>query len=362
MTRAVGLGVAVALVAGVPRAAAQQVSLRLGGVRASYANAVTGSAGIASARLTWDRPRFVAALDGSYARFAAGWWATQASGSFYGIRLVGPRAALGLRADADLGRVSDGVWSGSVSAGPVGSVLAGPGVGSAGASVGAVRRVDSSSSATLEGNLRARADLGAWTVEGTIESTVARSISFTDATAVVSWQAGLLTLGALVGGRTGTLGGKPWAQSRIAYRAAPWVTLEAEAGRYPRDLSGFTGGSYISLGVWLRPRGRADTRTQGLYGATARRSVTIESTEPGKERVTFVVAGARDVAIAGEWNDWTPVALKRLDGGRWEANLALGKGVHRFSLVVDGATWMVPSGVPSVPDSFGGTVGLLVVD
>ncbi len=72
--------------------------------------------------------------------------------------------------------------------------------------------------------------------------------------------------------------------------------------------------------------------------------------------------GARNVAIAGEWNDWTPVALERLDGSRWRANLALSQGAHRFSLVVNGRRWIVPPGVATLPDDMGGQVGLLVID
>ena len=362
MTRAVVLVVAV-LALGASRASAQQLSVRLGGVRATYANAVSGSAGVGTARLTWDEPRFVAALDASYARFGAGWWASQASGSFYGIHLVGPRAGIGLKAEGEAGKVSDGVWSGTLAVGPVGSLLVGSAVLSAGVAVGAVRRIDSMSSGTVSGNLRARTDAGPWSVEGAIEATHARGIDFTDATADVRFRVGPVDLSALAGGRAGDLGGKPWLRGRVAWRVAPWVTLEAQAGSYPRDLSGFTSGRFLSVGVWLRPGGRrTDTRLPGRYGSGAQRSVTIESAEPGRERVTFVVPGARQVAIAGEWNDWTPVALKRLDAERWQANVALGKGAHRFSLLVNGERWLVPSGVPSLPDSFGGTVGLLVVD
>ena len=362
MTRAVVLVVAALPALGASRALAQQVSLRLGGVRATYANAVSGSAGVGSARLTWDEPRFVAALDASYARFGAGWWATQAGGSFYGIRLVGSRAGVGLRADGEAGKVSDGVWSGTLAVGPVGSVLAGSAVLSAAVTVGAVRRIDSMSSGTVAGSLRARSDAGPWSFEGAVEATHARGIDFTDATATVAWRMGRVDVSALAGARTGNLGGKPWLQGRVAYRAAPWVTLEAQAGGYPRDLSGFTSGTFVSAGVWLRPGGRrTDTRMPGGYGG-GQRAVTIESAESGRERVTFVVPGAQQVAIAGEWNDWTPVALTHLDGERWQANVTLGKGAHRFSLLVNGDRWLVPSGVPSIPDSFGGTVGLLVVD
>ncbi|MGA2382839.1 MAG: hypothetical protein ABSG61_05335 [Gemmatimonadales bacterium] len=363
MPRAVGQVLAAVFAVAASSASAQQLSVRLGGVRASYANAISGSAGVGTARLTWDAPQFVAALDASYARFAAGWWASQASGSFYGIRLVGSRAGVGLKADGEAGRVSDGVWSGLLAVGPVGSVLVGSSVLSAGVAVGAVRRIDSMSSGTIAGNVRARTDAGPWSFEGALDATHARGIDFADATAQVAYRWGPVDLSALAGGRTGDLGGKPWLQGRLAYRAAPWVTLEAQAGNYPRDISGFTSGSFLSVGVWLRPSGRrTDTRMPSVYGGGSRRSVTIESAEPGRERVTFVVPGAQQVAIAGEWNDWTPVALKHLDGERWQANVALGKGAHRFSLLVDGDRWVVPSGVPSIPDSFGGSVGLLVVD
>ena len=362
MKRAVGAAVVGALTVVASSGAAQQVSVRLGGVRATYANAVSGSAGVATARLTWDASRFVAALDGSYARFASGWWATQANGSFYGIRLVGARTALGVRADAAAGKVSDGAWSGTLAVGPVASVLTGDAVLSAGVTVGALRRIDSLSSATIAGTVRARTDVGPWTLEGTLESTHARGMDFTDATAEVAYRVGPVSVSALAGGRTGSLGGKPWLQGQVDYRVAPWATVEAQAGSYPRDISGFTNGSFLSVGVWLRPWGRPAAPRPGVHRAPAGRTVTIESAEPGRERVTFVVPNAQRVAIAGEWNEWTPVALVRVGGERWQTTVALGKGAHRFSLLVDGDRWVVPSGVPSIPDSFGGTVGLLVVD
>lgn len=364
MRRLAPPGVALALAAAGAPLAAQQVSFRLGGVRASYANAVSGSAAMATTRVTWDAPRFAGVLDGSYARFSSGWWAAQAGGSFYGIQLVGSNAGIGLRGDAEAGRISDGLWSGSVAAGPVGSVLAGPLVLSAGVTIGALRTIDSSASGTVAGSLRARADLGPWTFEGALEATHARTIGVADATVEVGYRAGPLGMSALVGGRTGDLGGKPWLQGRVDFGATSWATLEAQGGNYPRDISGFTGGSYLSFGVWLRPWGRASAGASGLgrLRRIASSNVTVESVAPGRERVTFVVPGAQEVAIAGEWNDWTPVALVRLDRERWEAIVALGKGAHRFSLLVDGGRWIVPEGVPSLPDSFGGAVGLLVVD
>lgn len=344
--------------------AAQQVSFRLGGVRANYANAVSGSAAMATTRVTWDAPRFLGALDGSYARFSSGWWAAQAGGSFYGIRVVGSSAGVGLRGDFEAGQISNGAWSGLFSTGPFASMLAGPLVLTAGVTVGALRTIDSSASGTVAGSLRARSELGPWTLEAALEATRTRRIGLADATFEAAYRTGPISLSALVGGRTGDLGGKPWLQGRADYRAASWATLEVQAGSYPRDVSGFTEGSFFSFGIWIRPWGHASGAAGGLGSLRgfASASVTVESVAPGRERVTFVVPGAQQVAIAGEWNDWTPVALVHLDGERWQANVALGKGAHRFSLLVDGGRWVVPRGVPTLPDSFGGTVGLLVVD
>ncbi len=334
--------------------------MRLGGVRASYANAVSGTAAMATGRLAWDAPRFVAALDGSYARFASGWWATQVGGTFYGIHLLGSSAGIGLRADGTAGLLSDRAWSGTVSVGPVASLLAGPSVLSASLAIGGLRRIDSMASATVSGGLRARMDAGPWSFQWSLDGTHARGISFADATAEMSYDLGPLELGAVAGGRTGDLGGKPWLQGHAQLRAARWATVEVQAGKYPKDISGFTSGSFVSVGVWLRPWHRPSSARGGRAGAA--QGVTIEPVAPGRERITFVVPGAERVAIAGEWNDWTPVALVRLDGQRWRGEVALGKGAHRFSLLVDGGRWYVPAGVPSLPDSFGGTVGLLVVD
>ena len=45
----------------------------------------------------------------------------------------------------------------------------------------------------------------------------------------------------------------------------------------------------------------------------------------------------------------------------WTVELSLPPGLYKFSLVVDREEWTIPAGVPSVPDEFGGTVGLLAV-
>jgi hypothetical protein len=70
---------------------------------------------------------------------------------------------------------------------------------------------------------------------------------------------------------------------------------------------------------------------------------------------------ARSVAIAGNWNAWTPKPLRGLGDDIWEATLQLAPGVYYFNLVVDGDEWVVPGGVATVPDGMGGVMAVLNV-
>ena len=342
---------------------AQQVRFRLGGVRARYADTVSGSAGVFTTRLNWDGRRSTGTLDGSFTQFTSGTWAAQAAGSLFGIRLLSPHLGLGLRLDGDAGYIEGGTWSALGSAGPVAAVVAGDWIVSAGGAVGAVRRVDGGSDGVVDGNLTVRRDIGRWSVQGGVAATRAGPVKFSDGTLGVQLRAARLTLSGLAGARSGDLGSRPWYQGRVTLRATSWATLEAEAGTYPRDLSGFTEGTFFGFGVWLGggPRTIAQPRVPG-FDAAAPAGVAVEVVEEGHQRVTFLVPGAHNVAIAGEWNEWTPVALERVDDEHWRADLALSQGAHRFSLVVDGRRWMVPRGIATLPDDMGGTVGLLVVD
>jgi hypothetical protein len=67
------------------------------------------------------------------------------------------------------------------------------------------------------------------------------------------------------------------------------------------------------------------------------------------------------VSLAGEWNEWAASPLTVRPDGRWETTVRLAPGAYRFSLVVDGGRWVLPSGVPALDDDFGGRVGLLVI-
>lgn len=345
--------------------AAQQASLRLGGVHARYADTLAGSAGAIGGRLAWETPSVRAVFDGTYARFTSGSYAMRLNGTALGVRVLRSGLGLGFRADADGDFLGGAVWGGTASAGPVIAVPTGRWLGVAGITAGAVRRIDETSDASFGVSTAIRRDLGALSLDAGLTGTRAGATRFADATLGVDYRATTFGLGATVGARTGDLSGDPWIQAQAEFRAAPWATLEAAAGTYPRDLTGFVSGVFISLGMRIGggPRSFTTRAASGLdrgRGGPAR-EVQVEPVAERGARATFIVSDVKRVAIAGEWNAWTPVPLTPAGRNAWQVVLPLAPGVYRFSLVVDGDRWIVPAGVPTAPDDFGGSVGLLIV-
>jgi len=60
----------------------------------------------------------------------------------------------------------------------------------------------------------------------------------------------------------------------------------------------------------------------------------------GKKRVNFTVHAphAREVAVAGTFNDWDPSSrpLKRAEDGSWTVTFFLAPGKYEYRFVVDG--------------------------
>jgi hypothetical protein len=113
---------------------------------------------------------------------------------------------------------------------------------------------------------------------------------------------------------------------------------------------------YVTSGIRVRVPGRAPTR-----GAV---ESPVEANRIGQNRfrITLKYSGdAETLEIAGEWNGWSPVRLEKGANDRWSAELALGPGIYKYAIVVNGDVWTVPDGVASEPDDFGGEVATLVV-
>ena len=359
MRRVAPLGAAAFLACLAPSLRAQDVSLRLGALRARYADSLSGSAGALGGRLLWESARLRVAGEASAARFTTGDWAAQGGGSVLGLRSVGRRWSVGVLADANGAWLQGGTWSGTAGAGPVAAATSGPWLGSATASVGAVRRVDGTSDLLLGTTLRVRRDAATWAIDVAASGTRAGGVRFADVALGVEAQAAALSGSVVATARAGDLRGGPWVQASAAWRLAPAIALEVAAGSYPEDMTGFTHGRFVTAGLRLgfsasalgrQPRGRGGDDDFRLAAAG-----------PRSVRLSVRVPGATSVAIAGEWNAWDGAPLMSLGGGRWEIELPLAPGAYRFALVADGERWIVPRGVPSMPDDFGGRVGLLIV-
>ena len=134
------------------------------------------------------------------------------------------------------------------------------------------------------------------------------------------------------------------------------IALQVAAGSYPSNrVTGTFGGSFASIGVSFRGLRRLDTEDDVVVvrGAAA--------PSIGVKRLAIRVADAQRVEIAGDWNNWTPVAATQAANGTWYSDVRLQPGEHLYAFRIDGKQWMVPEGVASVEDGFGGRSALVVV-
>jgi len=61
------------------------------------------------------------------------------------------------------------------------------------------------------------------------------------------------------------------------------------------------------------------------------------------------------VAIAGDFSDWKPVALKKDKTGNWSGKIKLSSGAHQYKIIFNGQYWETDSSNPErVPDGRGG--------
>lgn len=345
------------LVAGAPASLpAQQVSALLGGVSARYADSISGSAALVGGRLRYSRGGTRGDLETSIARFTSGEWAAQLGAQGLFAKAVTRREAVGVAVGGSFNKLEGGVWSTTAAAGPFLARAAGSGTASLSLTGGWARTVDSTAFPTGAASLGGRYDRGRWRLESVAVGTAADTLRFLDWTVGTGWRSATVSVTALGGVRTGDLASDPWWQLRAEATIAPWAALEAAVGRYPRDLTGFTAGRFATLGM------RIDI-LKGTPGPTLRGTDAFRAERLGaaRVRVTLQLDGARSVAVAGEWNDWVPMPMRRDASGRWTAVLGLRPGVYRCALLVDGARWVAPPGAPKTGDDFGGEVGLLIV-
>ncbi|MBC8088636.1 MAG: hypothetical protein H7Z40_15335 [Phycisphaerae bacterium] len=126
--------------------------------------------------------------------------------------------------------------------------------------------------------------------------------------------------------------------------------------------------------VPFRPRG-VDNNLSGILGFESRvverlTSVVLTSdsmlNETGdstyKVRLTIDAPTAGYVELMGDATAWNITNMNRGNDGRWQVELKLGAGAHRFAVRADGGDWIAPPGLPLGSNEFGGSVGLLVLE
>ncbi len=347
MTRAAFSFIAAATLSATPNVAQQPYGY-VGGGHLTYADTVSGTVGMVSLGLRSRSHTAAAIIEATHSRFTTGDGAWLLAGQAVAVRALGAHTHSGILATASANRLPD-LWTGTATAGPLLS-WTGPVTLTASATGGLVWNVDRVRMAAGTAQMRLQYDAGPAVIELGSSGTVAEGgITFLDGTAGAGIRAHSISLHAIVGVRAGDLAHRAWWQARLEAPLAPWSTLEALGGSYPRDLTGFSHGRYVSVGLRVRPpERRAPVAVRALRGAN------------GNVRISVTFRNASTLAIAGEWNGWTPEPLTR-DGGQWVKTLQLPPGTYRYSLVVDGTRWTVPDGVPTLPDGFGGVVGILLV-
>jgi hypothetical protein len=68
------------------------------------------------------------------------------------------------------------------------------------------------------------------------------------------------------------------------------------------------------------------------------------------------------VEITADFTQWTPVVLAARPDGWWSLSRNLAGGTYQMNVRVDGGAWVVPVGLLSTRDEFGGLTGILTIE
>ena len=203
------------------------------------------------------------------------------------------------------------------------------------------------------------------------------SIKYADLQASLSWTTGRADLGAVVGVRFGDQltalneDARAWASVSAIRQLNRWLAVSLSGGSYPIDpTQGFPGGRFVSAAVRIKLNDRAPTPV-GLPTENVASSPTSSITSFTARRdpdslivLTVTAPGANRVEINGDFTNWSPLAMTADSArtGSWVARVPLSPGKYQMNVRLNGGPWIVPPGVLSMLDEFGGAVGLLVVE
>ena len=364
------------------RAQLVQSTFDLGVVSLRYADSLSVTAAAFTPDLRLESERALAQLTGTYSQFAEGGWSAQATGA--GSVFTPTRRRL-------LGELA-GVAGGSThqDGTRTGHIIGNARLHLLGARVGVFS--GAGAGATWDGGAWRRllmGELGGWIQDdaGAVLLTltpvaVDDSVKYVDGQVTLTRTMRNFDLAVLAGARGG--GQSPGVETRArawgSLTAVAWLVprlaVVASGGTYPVDpTQGFPGGRFVSLGVRFGGALRRPTRHPDPGGVDApveepaapARPLRVEGfrVDRGTAGVVFLrveATGAGVVEVTGDFTRWTPVKLQPAGDGSWTGTFPLRAGQHQINLRVDGGSWLVPPGLLSLKDEFGGSVGLLVID
>src|SRR3989449_2053576 len=199
----------------------------------------------------------------------------------------------------------------------------------------------------------------------TTEATRFLGAWYTDVVGGISFD-GARTVGSLwLSGRFSSVYGSTGAASvALQYFLTPSVAVETAGGNYLRDpFQGLPRAGFVTAGIRVFASRRAITPSERAQVPSAPVLQPLVAQHRGGDTIAvrFRMPAAQSVAIAGNWNTWTPEPLHGLGDDIWEAVMQLPPGTYYFNLVVDGKEWVVPGGVATIPDGMGGLIAVLNV-
>ncbi|HXI65747.1 MAG TPA: glycogen-binding domain-containing protein [Gemmatimonadales bacterium] len=361
--RIVALALTASVAASAGQAAAQRWQVDLAGNTVGYDTAGRITSVSIAPLIEWNKPTVYATLSGVLAAFEASQWTSQGHGDL--SLLFAPARSLRLLRTEVVGSADASVHSsGYRTAGTRGEFRLHVAGGSAGLWIGGTAATGWTSSSTgiatafgptvgawgRRGAWNATAVWtpfrleGAWYQQG--EGRVATSAGPVDVMGYVGWR---------LAPTVSRLPTTSWGGGTVTVWFTSQAALVFGGGTYASDLlQGLPRGRYLSGAIRLS-RGRPTV----WAGPSAGRA--LYARDRGQAEFRFGVPGASRVDLAGDWTGWQPVPMQRTPDGRWLLRVSLAPGVHRFNLVVDGERWIVPEGVASIDDGFGGKISLLVV-
>jgi hypothetical protein len=356
-----------------------ETSLDVGAVALRYADTLNAGAATITPRAVADWGRGVAEATGTYSQFRSGGWSTQGalSGSLFAPTSLGFLAEVAGFAGGSAHH--DGTRTGQVLASgrlhfmrTRGELFLGAGGGRTW--VGGGSRSVFLGEAGMSTMIR---QLGATLTAS--PAIVDDSIKYLDGQLSLSWSRDRVDLGTLVGTRLGdqltSLGGtaKTWGNLTAVASLTPRFALVVSGGTYPIDpTQGFPGGRFVSASIRLTTRrGRvtspvqtepAQAETGAPEGVPSVTSFAAERSHAGWLTLRVKAPRAKLVEVSGDFTNWTPVRLERASDGLWSATFPINPGKYQMNLRLDGGKWLVPPGLLSMLDEFGGSVGLLVIE